>query len=139
MAAVTYRGIDEIIRGFGVLPREVAVTVRRALDPVWRDMKGALASYPAERPGQRYKRTGNLGRGWTEARPAYVVKADGGIDARITNPVSYTDQVQGDAQMIWFKGRWTLASTIVTEFEGDITIAVERGCVAAIRAAGLQS
>lgn len=145
MAAVTYKGIDEVIRGFNVLPREVAGGVRHELDPIWRDLKRALASYPAERPGQRYRRTGALGRGWTNATPQYIVSGgggtiagDGSISGRLTNAVDYTDFVQGDVQTISFKGRWTLASTILTEFAGDITVAIERGTIQAIRKAGLQ-
>ncbi len=134
---VTFTGIDALIRSFQVLPSAVAAETRAELDPVWRDLKGSLAAYPAERPGQRYRRTGDLGRGWTSATPRYIVRGDGSIDARIENPADYTEDVQGDSQMAIFRGRWTLASTILTEYEQDITIAVERGCANALKRAGL--
>lgn len=139
MTALTYTGIDEIIRGFQVLPLEVAGGVRDALDPVWKDLKRALAAYPPERPGQRYRRTDDLMRGWMNAAPRYVVRGNGGIDARIENPVTYTDFVQGDAQTVVFSGRWTKAAVILTEFEQDITVAVERGCSQALQRARLGS
>jgi hypothetical protein len=130
-------GLDQIIRGFGVLPQTVGDSVKDALGPVWKDLARQLAIYPGELPNQRYVRTGDLGRGWTEAAPVYIVTAGGGVDARLENPVSYADQVQGDDQQTIFSGRWTLAATVLTEYEQDIYIAVEDGARQGIQRAGL--
>lgn len=136
-AAIVVTGLDQIIQGFGVLPSQVNADVREALRPVLRDMKGRLATYPGERTNQKYRRTGRLGRGWVNAQERYVVRAGGGIDLTLTNPVDYVNQVQGDDQGIFFLGRWETASAVLTSYEGDLTIAVEDGTVAAMRRLGL--
>jgi hypothetical protein len=137
-AGIVVTGLDQIIAGFRALPQQVGSDVRESLRPVLRDMKGRLATYPGERPNQRYRRTGRLGRGWTGTQERYVVRSGGGVDMTLTNPVSYVDQVQGDDQGIFFIGRWETASAVLTSYEQDITIAVEDGTVAALRRLGLQ-
>jgi hypothetical protein len=136
-AGIVVTGLDQIIAGFRALPQQVGSDVREALRPVLRDMKGRLATYPGERPNQRYRRTGALGRGWTNTQERYVVRSGGGVDMTLTNPVSYVDQVQGDDQGIFFIGRWETASAVLTSYEQDITNAVEDGTVAALRRLGL--
>lgn len=132
-AAIVVTGLDEIIRAFDALPQQVNSDVRESLRPVLRDMKGRLATYPGERPNQRYRRTGRLGRGWTGTQERYVVRGGGGIDLTLTNPVDYVDRVQGDDQSIYFLGRWETASAVLTSYELDITVAVEDGVVHAMR------
>jgi hypothetical protein len=136
-ATIKVTGLDEIISGLRALPSQVNSDVRESLRPVLRDMKGRLAIYPGERPNQRYRRTGRLGRGWVQAQERYVVRAGGGIDLILENPVDYVDRVQGDDQSIWFQGRWETASAVLTSYEGDLVIAVEDGVVAAMRRLGL--
>jgi hypothetical protein len=136
-AAIVVTGLDEIIAGFRVLPAQVNSDVREQLRPVLRDMKGRLATYPGERPNQKYRRTGRLGRGWTQTQERYIVRSGGGIDLTLTNPVDYVDRVQGDDQDIWFIGRWETASAVLTSYEMDITNAVEDGVVVALRRMGL--
>ncbi len=130
-------GLDKIIRGFDILPQMVGDAVRDELGPVWKDLARQLAIYPGELPNQTYRRTGDLGRGWTEATPVYIVTKGGGVDARLENPVSYADWVQGEDQQTVFSGRWTLASTVLTEYEHDIAVAVENGARQGIARAGL--
>lgn len=132
-AAIVVTGLDEIIHSLHALPAQVGSDVRESLRPVLRDMKGRLATYPGERVNQRYRRTGRLGRGWVNAQERYIVRAGGGIDLLLTNPVDYVDEVQGDDQSIMFLGRWETASAVLTSYAGDITIAVEDGIVAAMR------
>jgi hypothetical protein len=136
-ASIVVSGLDQIIAGFRALPSQVNSDVRNRLTPVLRDMKGRLAIYPPERIHQKYRRTGNLGRGWTNAQERYVVRSGGGIDLTLQNNVDYVDQVQGDDQSVYFIGRWETASAVLTSYEGDITIAVEDGCLDAMRRMGL--
>lgn len=137
-ASIVVTGLDEIIAGFRVLPSQVNSDVRESLRPVLRDMRGQLASYPAERVNQRYRRTHNLEQGWLQAEERYIVRADGGIDLVMENrKADYVDQVQGDDQGTLFIGRWQTVSSIQTAFEQDITIAVEDGVVNAMRRLGL--
>jgi hypothetical protein len=135
--AIVVTGLDEIITAFGALPSQVNSDVREALRPVLRDMKGRLATYPGERTNQRYKRTGRLGRGWTQTQERYIVRSGGGIELTLTNPVDYVDAVQGDDQGVLFLGRWETASAVLTSYETDITNAVEDGTTAAMRRLGL--
>lgn len=136
-AEIVFTGLDEIIKGFDALPSQVNTDVRDELRPVLRDMKGRLATYPGERPRQKYRRTGRLGRGWVNTQERYIVRGAGSIDLVLTNPVEYVDRVQGDDQSIWFIGRWETASAVLTSYEIDITDAVEDGVVTAMRRLGL--
>lgn len=137
-ASIVVTGLDAIIRGFRVLPSQVNSDVRESLAPVLRDMRGQLASYPAERPNQRYRRSFRLEQGWAQAQEKYVVHAGGGIDLVMENKkADYVEHVQGDDQGVLFIGRWQTVSSIQTAFEGDITIAVEDGVVNAMRRLGL--
>jgi len=137
-ASIVVTGLDEIIRGFQVLPSQVNSDVRESLAPVLRDMRGQLASYPPERTNQKYRRTQRLEQGWLQAKEQYVVHAGGGIDLIMENKrADYVDIVQGDDQGTLFIGRWQTVSSIQTAFEQDITVAVEDGCAAALRRLGL--
>ena len=57
-----------------------------------------LRAYPPELPGQRYQRTGTLGRGWRASAAGAVITLD--------NPVSYAGAVYGPNQRAIFAGRW---------------------------------
>lgn len=65
------------------------------------------AAYPAERPGQRYRRTGDLGRGWDVDGPKDV---GGQLLTQVTNRMKYSKFVHGDQlgrYQSWFHaGRW---------------------------------
>lgn len=137
MTSIEYKGLDEIIRGLDRLPSEVGPSVREELDPLWRDIAGQLADYPAPPPGSKYNRSGDLGAGWMSTKPEYIVRASGAIDARFANHVSYADYVQGDDQASVHQGRWVLAATVLTAFEQDITLAVEHGVYRAAQRVGL--
>jgi hypothetical protein len=137
MTSITYAGLDEIIRSLDRLPSEVGPSIREELGPLWKEIAGKLADYPSPPPGSTYDRTGALGEGWLRAQPQYIVRATGGIDARLSNDVPYTDYVQGDDQAPIHQGRWVLAATVLTEYEQDITLAAEQGVMAAFRRVGL--
>ena len=57
-----------------------------------------LRQYPPERPGQKYVRTGRLGRGW-------AARAGGSV-VQLENPVEYAGAVYGPDQRAAFAGRW---------------------------------
>jgi hypothetical protein len=136
-ASITQKGLDEILRGLNALPQYVGDDVRDSLKPVVDDMKDRLAIYPAQRAGQRYVRSGDLGRGWVNAQPQFVVRGGGGVDMRLENRVDYAGWVQGEAQAWMHAGRWQTAASVLTAFEDDLTNAVEDGAVRALRRARL--
>lgn len=75
-------------------------TLQAPLERALERIKARLQTYPPERPGQAYQRTGNLGRGWHLS-----IGPSGGS---LTNRVAYGPFVQGDKTQSWMhKGRWT--------------------------------
>jgi hypothetical protein len=133
---ITIEGYDAVLRGLLILPERVLESVRDALAPVLRDLQGRLATYPPERPAQRYQRTGDLGRGWTGAQPQYIFLGTG-LEARIINPTDYASFVQGDDQAWMHAGRWQTAERVLLDYEDELTAAVERGSTEGARKAGL--
>jgi len=69
-------------------------------------------TYPRQRPGSTYRRTGTLGRKWSVA-----VSRRGGIyTARLRNPTSYAPDVQGVlGQKPVHKGRWPTDRAMLKE------------------------
>ncbi len=66
--------------------------------------------YPPERPGQRYKRTGALGRGWgVTFNPASVT-----IHNRMGSSGYVVGDGRGGRQAWMHKGRWWLFRDVVT-------------------------
>jgi hypothetical protein len=84
----------------------------------------ALSEYPSERPGQRYVRTGALGRGWQRATPI-----DQGGSFQLVNAVPYAGIVQGDSQAWMHVNRWQKASEIAHDNEQTI-LALYDGAIA---------
>ena len=77
----------------------------KVLKEEWRSLlvplKRELRTYPAEIPGQKYKRTGNLKRNWQYA----VLSAK---SAEVSNMASYAGWVQGVGQAEVHQGRWSI-------------------------------
>lgn len=94
---IRIEGVDQLVQKLGnVIASD---TLQAPLERALQRLKGRLTTYPPERPGQAYQRTGNLGRGWT-------IKADSG-GGTLTNRVSYGPWVQGDkTQASMHRGRW---------------------------------
>lgn len=78
-----------------------------------------LRRYPPERPGQKYKRTGNLGAGWRITRGKQGVMS-------LTNPTPYAPLVQGLRQATVHKGRWTTAPQMNAKYRPRILDAIHR-------------
>ena len=93
-----------------VLPRQVVLTTYD-----WAELHVmrylSVRPYPPERPGQRYKRTGRLGRSWkVSTRGQSVI---------IENTAPYSGYVVGDGKgqgQAWMhKDRWYRARAVVDE------------------------
>ena len=71
----------------------------------------SVKPYPPMRPGQRYKRTGDLGRGWTAGVRGKVVY--------IENAMPYAGYVVGNAKgqrQAWMhRGRWWVMRDMIDE------------------------
>lgn len=125
--SVQIKNLDEIRKQFAAAPRIIEEELQQAVEGELRAMAQALAIYPGQRPRQRYKRTGRLGRGWTERKPAFT-RSSAGIAATLRNPVSYAPFVQSAGSQAWFhRGRWV--NTVEAEqlaFAGSNMAALER-------------
>lgn len=105
MLSFDISGAPETLRRLETLERTVDTTpplseLNDAVLPI-------LRLYPAERPGQRYVRTGTLGRGWRGSAAGQVVT--------LQNPVEYAGAVYGDStQAAVHAGRWARLSELRT-------------------------
>lgn len=92
---VEWSGLQALIDDIRGLPKKVSEAVKEAQKEDLRDVASFLANYPPEKPGQHYRRTGNLGLGWIMAQPK--IKNTGGLSfkASISNKVKYSGKVQG--------------------------------------------
>ena len=104
-----------------VLPRQVVNTTYD-----WAELHVmrylSVRPYPPERPGQRYKRTGRLGRSWkVSTRGQSVV---------IENTAPYSGYVVGDGagqRQAWtHRGRWWLGRTVLMESAPELEAAAIR-------------
>lgn len=125
MITISYKvsGADAILRelvGFRL------DALRGDIDTVMDEIAADAADYPSELPGQRYIRTGDLGRGWTDSAPMFQGDADSLLSV-LTNPVSYGPNVMGvDDQAKIHQGRWRTNEQIMDAWEARVTAAVER-------------
>lgn len=75
-----------------IKPKRASATmknaVQRTLLQYTLDVQSQLQKYPPQLPGSRYRRTGNLGRGWK-------TRIDGVDRASVFNNVDYSAQVEG--------------------------------------------
>lgn len=105
----------ELVRqGLENLSAEMPAAGRRRLRTVLERAKRVMEAYPAERPGQRYTRTGKLFSGWR------INKLGNNKGYSLGNIRDYGKFVVGDAygtSQAWMhKGRWPLFRA-VTEKE----------------------
>jgi len=116
MIAVSYKvsGADAIIRALeGIRLDAISGDVLTLMDEIAAD----AADYPPELPNQRYVRTGDLGRGWTDSTPMMSGDADS-LLAVLANGVSYGPFVQGaEDQRAIFAGRWRTTDQITDAWE----------------------
>jgi len=107
MLSFDVSGAPETLRRLETIERTVDTTpplseLNDAVLPI-------LRLYPPERPGQRYTRTGRLGRGWRGSAAGQVVTFE--------NPVEYAGAVYGDGtQAAVHAGRWPR----MTELRGRV-------------------
>ena len=101
---------SELVRqGLEDLGKEVPNVGRRRLRTILERAKRIMEEYPAERPGQKYKRTGRFFRGWRieqiSGSKGYTLK-----NVAMFRGNAYPQYVVGDAygtSQAWMhKGRW---------------------------------
>lgn len=96
--------LDALVTRLDALDGPKALTpLIPTLRSIGRDIADVMRVYPPERSGQRYERTGDLGRGWRPDDGAFV---GGAFVVSISNAVEYAPWVQGEQQAWMHVGRW---------------------------------
>jgi hypothetical protein len=116
------KGADAIIRTLdGIRLDAIKGDVATLMDAIAAD----AADYPPELPNQRYVRTGDLGRGWTDSAP--LMRGDAtSLLAVLTNSVSYGPEVMSaEDQRAIFAGRWRTTDQITDAWEDRAAQAIE--------------
>ena len=122
--SVTITGVDTILRDLDAIRVEA---LRADVAAILREVAADAGDYSKapERPGSRYVRSGDLGRGWTDAVPVVDI-VGGALDAGVENSVSYAPWVQGaEDQTAVFAGRWRTDDQVADAWEDRIAAGVE--------------
>jgi len=127
---ISYRvkvtGVDAVIKELqGIRLDRLAGVVDGVLDLIAAD----AAEYPPELPGQRYIRTGDLGRGWTNGQTLFPHKDATQLEAVRVNSVDYAPDVMGTGQEAIFQGRWRTNEQIMDQWEGRVAQLIEDALV----------
>jgi hypothetical protein len=116
------------------LPKIGRQQIRTMLNRVVRRQQ----EYPAERPGQKYRRTGTLFSHWAikEIDKGYLLSNDASHKGR-----AYAQYVVGDAygtRQAWFhQGRWNLTRDVVEQEIEKLPDEIEKEIVLVVRRVGL--
>jgi hypothetical protein len=112
---ITIQNIDPLLEALARYPDIAEPILHDATDRALLNLVPSLAFYPAELPGQRYVRTGNLGSGWTDAQPQWQALSSG-FEGTLDNPTPYSPVVQGaTTQAQIHAGRWATDQQIVND------------------------
>jgi len=128
---ISYRvkvtGVEPVIKELqGFRLDRLAGVVDGVLDLIAAD----AAEYPPELPGQRYIRTGDLGRGWTNGQTLFPHKDATQLEAVRTNSVDYAPYVMGDTdQAAVHSGRWQTDQQIMDAWESRVAQLIEDALV----------
>lgn len=104
-------GLEALASIPGAAPRVLMDALGQAGEEALLGLIPDLASYPAQRAGSTYRRTGQLGRLWTSAKPTWASKPTGFIGT-LGNATSYGPYVQGDEQSP-SNGHWKTAADVL--------------------------
>ena len=121
------KGVEVFQRELERLRTALAQAPEKAMDRLTVTVEQALmlmatyaAEYPAKPGGSSYRRTGTLGRLWTQGKPQITT---GGhvLEARISNATPYGPYVQDpEKQSEAHKGRWLTTEQVVQQHVSEI-------------------
>lgn len=125
MIDLSYRmdGLDDV----ALLLRRIRLdAVQSAVGDAIDDMAREAADYPPERAGQRYVRTGTLGRGWTEGQTLFDLQGQTALEAVRVNSTPYGPSVQGrEDQAKVHQGRWQTVEALMEAWEAHVAQRIE--------------
>lgn len=119
MAGLTIKveGIEAIRARYSQAPKIIDQLLKQAARDLIALGVTKLAAYPALRTGQKYRRSGRYGRGWTDSPTRYGVGA-GGITVFKRNTTSYGPFIADPQRQSWFhRGRWATVDDAQTLME----------------------
>lgn len=121
------KGADQVAQDLGRFRLDsIQAEVAAILD----DMAKEAAHYPPELPGQRYVRTGTLGRGWTGGQTMFPQKSATELEALRENSTPYGPNVQGaQDQAKIHQGRWKTTEALMADWEARVAQRVEQAIV----------
>jgi hypothetical protein len=116
---VAVQGLAPLLAALREYPEIARPELEQAASAALLSLIPSLADYPAAPGNSTYRRTGNLGRMWTAARPEFA-PMQSGFEASIGNSASYGPFVQGDEQAKMHQGRWKTAQAIAEAHQAEI-------------------
>lgn len=116
---ITITGLNETFTGLRQLDN-LHLETSESVNRVAQIIKAEMSNYPPERPGQRYKRTGNLGRSWDVS---FTARSMDGIEQSIFTELDYSPYVEkapgdGEPDQAWMHvGRWQTDAQVAADSE----------------------
>jgi hypothetical protein len=116
---VTIDGLQSLLDALRDWPELVAPELERASDAALLSLIPDLADYPEPPAGSTYRRSGNLGRLWTTARPEFA-QLSTGFEASIGNARPGAEFVEGERQAEVHQGRWPTTEQVIRDHTVEI-------------------
>jgi len=116
---ITITGLNETFTGLRQLDN-LFLESADSVNKVAQIIKTEMTNYPPERPGQRYRRTGNLGRSWDVS---FQSRSMDGLEQSIFTELDYSPYVEkapgdGEPDQAWMhEGRWQTDAQVAAESE----------------------
>ncbi len=106
--SIKIEGVDKVLRKIGTA-KGVAALVKPMEASVLR-VQQAMQTYPTQRQGSTYIRTGTLGRRWVTR----VTKQNDGVSGTVGNNTEYAPFVQSSVlQAAVHRGRWQTDAQVI--------------------------
>ena len=101
---IEVRGLERLARSLGAF--EVFRLLRPGMIRGMARVVNAMADYPAPPQASTYRRTGTLGRRWTQTQPS-VSESTTQLTVSVGNNTAYGPWVQNEQFQAWMhRGRW---------------------------------
>ena len=125
---IDVRGLDRLVRAVGSL--RVLEILRAPMIGAMARVVDRMADYPPPPSGSGYRRTGTLGRRWTQTQPSVTATATE-LVVKVGNNTKYGPWVQNEQfQAGMHRGRWQTDVRVLSDLSGqiqnDLDAAVQR-------------
>ena len=112
-------GIPEVAGALQRYPAIAKPEFQQATDAALLGMVLELASYPSAPSNSSYRRTGNYGRMWTNAKPEWSAMGSG-FEGSLGNATGYGEWIAGEHQAKVHANRWQKAEAMLQAAKGRI-------------------